>query len=64
MSKERAERIRQYRLRQAQFELDRKAAKARDRANLWTQEELDASEASAERLHRFLNDSKRVNHGQ
>ena len=36
--------------RQSDAELERKAKKARERANLWTQEELDAADRRAERI--------------
>lgn len=55
MSAEREERIRQYRLKQPQAELDRKADKARERANLWTQEELDAADRQAREWIEFFN---------
>lgn len=55
MNAEREACIRDFRLRQPQHELDRKAAKAKERANLWTQEELDAADKEAERLYKFLN---------
>lgn len=55
MTAEREARIREYRLRQPITELQRKADKSRDRARLWTQEELDASEVEAAELCRFLN---------
>lgn len=55
MNAEREERIRQFRLKQSQAELDRKAAKAVERSNLWTQEELDAADKEAETLSQFLN---------
>src|SRR5712664_3921077 len=38
MTSERQEKIRQYRLKQPRAELERKAMKARERANLWSQE--------------------------
>jgi hypothetical protein len=44
---ERAERIRQFRLKQPRAELERKAKKAVERSNLYTQEELDAADAQA-----------------
>ena len=50
MTAERLERIRQFRLKQPQAELDRKADKARDRAKLWTQEEIDAADKEAARF--------------
>jgi hypothetical protein len=55
VSAERQERIRQYRIKQPQAELDRKASKAVERANIWTQEELDAADKEAEDLCRSLN---------
>jgi hypothetical protein len=39
---------------QSDKELERKAKKARERANLWTQEELDAADREAKRLHEAL----------
>ncbi len=36
-------------------ELERKAAKSKERANLWTQEELDAADRQAFRLWRAIN---------
>ena len=52
--KEREERIREYRLRQPQNELDRKARKSRERANLYTQEEMDAADAKAKEMWEAL----------
>lgn len=45
---DRMQRIREYRLKQPLAELERKAAKARNRANLYTQEGLDAADVRAE----------------
>jgi hypothetical protein len=50
MSIERQERIRAFRLQQPQEELDRKAAKAVERARLWSQEEFDAADAWAKKM--------------
>jgi hypothetical protein len=55
VSIERENRIKEFRLRQPQEELDRKAAKAMERAGLWTQEELDAADREAEELYQALN---------
>lgn len=52
--KERQERIRQLRLRQPLAELQRKAAKAAERANLYTQEGLDLADARAAILSDFF----------
>lgn len=46
--------IRAARLRQPLKELQRKALKSRNRANLWTQEQLDYADAVALKLHRRL----------
>lgn len=54
MSIQRKERIREFRLRQPQEELDRKADKARERSNLWTQEELDAADKKATALAAYF----------
>ncbi len=51
---EREERIRQFRLRQPIEELRRKSDKSRDRANLYTQEELDYAGAKAKELFKSL----------
>jgi hypothetical protein len=57
MSAERMERIRQFRLKQSQAELDRKANKSAERAKLWTQEELDAATAWAKEMALYLQGS-------
>jgi hypothetical protein len=54
VSAEREARIREYRLRQPRAELERKAAKAADRAKLWTQEEFDAADAEARDLAAYF----------
>lgn len=54
MAVTRAEKIRAARLRQPIEELERKAKKARERANIWTQEELDWAMKYAEELSREL----------
>lgn len=60
MSIERENRIREFRLKQSQEELDRKADKARERSNLWTQEELDAADKkAAEWAKYFITDGMR-----
>ena len=41
---------------QSDEELQRKAKKARERANLWSQEELDAADREAKRLYESLKD--------
>lgn len=56
MSAEREEKIRQYRLKQPRALLEQKANKARDRANLWSQEELDAADAEAKEIAASLKD--------
>jgi hypothetical protein len=48
--KEREEKIKQYRLKQPVAELERKAIKSRERANLYTQEELDLAAREAMEL--------------
>lgn len=55
MSAWRSERIRQLRTRQPLPELLRKARKARERAKLWTQEELDYAERVGRDLCASLN---------
>jgi len=47
---ERAERIREARLHQPIEELKRKADKSRERANLYSQEEIDLADAEAREL--------------
>lgn len=53
--KEREEKIRQYRLKQPLAELERKADKSRDRANIWTQEEIDAADKEAREWSAWFN---------
>lgn len=61
MTIEREEQIRQYRLKQPRAELERKSKKSKERASLWTQEEMDAADALAEGWTKFFNS---VNHGE
>lgn len=54
MSDDRAKQIEEARLRQSSDELQRKADKARNRARLWTQEELDMARVQSRELIRQL----------
>jgi len=64
---DRQERIRRARLRQPRAELERKAAKATERANLYSQEEIDLADAEASELADWFTQAERVRnrpHGQ
>lgn len=52
--KEREDKIREARQRQPMAELERKAWKAKERARLWTQEELDLAAARAQDMIRYF----------
>lgn len=54
MSEDRRRRIDEARQKQPIEELRRKARKARERANLWSQEELDLAKARARSFMRFI----------
>ena len=45
--------------RQSDAELERKSAKS-VRRGIWTQEEMDAADREAKRLHEFLNQQNRI----
>ena len=51
----RADKIKERRLRQPIEELERKADKSHERANIWTQEEIDLCNAKARDLSARLN---------
>ncbi|KKL25214.1 hypothetical protein LCGC14_2407550 [marine sediment metagenome] len=52
--KSRKDKIKEYRLHQPLEELKRKARKARERANLWTVEELDYAQAQAREIRKII----------
>lgn len=57
-SAERREKIRRARLAQPLNELRRKANIACNRANIWSQEELDAANAEAAELAKFFDENR------